>query len=369
LSVTTHTVVTGMFNRTTKTAPAKISLDLGAWSTRLYCKEHGLLLDEPSTGLLDLDHPQTGARAVTHYGQAAIERFNVDPSGKRLINPLQMDAVNNVGHSPRMLSFFIQKAIKRGLISKSPVILLTVPCDITENSVDQLRKACFSAGTSRVHLVDNGIATGLGAGLTIDRKPPLILIDFGARDSRLYTYSGNEIVASTSVKCGGDSLDQALVTGIRERFGIHISDAAAQDAKHRVGSAMPLSFDQETTISCQVNGLEISTNSHTRFRVSSDSAGVILRPLMQQLASVVAQSLEALPGAVKEVLSDDGIMLTGGGSLLPQMDQLIMEATDLPVAVANRPLTTTVRGGAIMLNRIHGTERKPSVSLTNLEEL
>lgn len=348
-----------MLKRRKALSPSRISIDPGGYHTRLFSETDGLILDEPSIGLLDMDHQHSGALAVNRYGIVAADRFESRPSGKRLISPLQSDCINNVGHCPRMLSYFLQQARQEGLISKSPIVLLALPSDITELQTDQLRHTCFTSGASRVHLVDNGIATALGAGLDIDRATPSLLIDFGARGARLYAYVDDEIVASANIPCGGDLLTEKLAEGIREHFGIHVTDITAQETKHRVGSAMLSTNSHRLRNSCQVQGLAINENFDTQFSLSTDNAFEILEPTLQLAANAIRTAIQALPLHFRDHLKDSGITLTGGGVQLAQIDQLVMEAADLPVEIANRPFSTAARGGGQMLERIHGTLEIP----------
>lgn len=351
-----------MLKRRKAPSSSRISIDPGGYHIRLFSETDGLILDEPSIGLLDMDHQHSGALAVNRYGIVAADLFEDAPSGKRLISPLQSDCINNVGHWPRMMSYFLQNARHEGLISKSPIILLALPSDITELQTDQLRHACFTSGASRVHLVDNGIATAFGAGLTIDRSEPSLLIDFGARGARLYAYANDEIVASASIPCGGDLITEKLAAGIREHFGIHVSDITARETKHRVGSAMPVPDTHRLRNSCQVQGLAINENFDTQFSLSTDNACEILQSTMEKAASAIRTAVQALPLNFREHLKDTGIMLTGGGVNLDQLDQLVIEATDLPVEIANRPFSTAARGGGKMLERIHGSLEVPEIA-------
>ncbi len=343
-----------MLNNRKKNTPSRISIDLGGYHTRIFSETEGLLVDEPSVGLLDMDHQHAGTKAVSHYGIVAAEMYDAAPTGKRLIHPLQSDSVNNIGYCPKMLGYFLLQAKREMLIGKSPIMLLTTPGDITELQIDQLRHACFTAGASRVHLVDNGIATALGAGLQIDQPDPFLLIDFGARSARLYTYANNEIIAAAEVPCGGDLLNQKLAEGIREHYGIQISNTAAADAKHRIGSAMAANYSHRLRNTCQVQGRAIDKNFDTQFSLSTESACMILHPVMMQAATAINKAVMSLPSNYRDQLQDTGIILTGGGAQLTQIDQLVMEASDLPVEIANRPLSTTVRGGGKMLEAIHG---------------
>ncbi len=343
-----------MLKRRTSPNPSRISIDLGGYHTRIFSEADGLILDEPSVGLLDMDHQHAGARAVNHYGIVAEERFADAPAGKRLIRPLQADYTNNVGHCPRMLSYFLLHAKHERLIGKSPIILLALPSDITELQTDQLRHACFTSGSSRVHLVDADIAAALGAGLPIEQPTPSILLDLGARGARLCTYMNDEVTSAVNIPCGGDLLTDELTKGIREQFGVQVSPITAQEAKHQVGSAIQPTDQQRLRNSCQVQGLVIKENFDSQFSLTTDEAFDILKPTLQHAADMLQQAINRFPVAYRDALQQNGIFICGGGTQLAHIDQLVEQATGLSVEVASRPLSTTARGGGMMLERIHG---------------
>ncbi|OED39789.1 hypothetical protein AB833_14360 [Chromatiales bacterium (ex Bugula neritina AB1)] len=342
-----------MLKRKDSAAPGRVAIDPGAFASRFCCPTNGLLLDEPSVALLDLDAAQTGIKAIRQYGHSAIDSYRKSPAGYRLVQPLQSDSINNFGYSPAMLSSFIHSAVSQGVISHSPVIALTIPCNIDHLHADQLRHACFTAGASRVFQIDNGVATTLGACVETDHSPIAVVIDFGSRGSRIYATVNHEILAATGLFCGGDYLDQQLVDGIRERFGVIISETVAQEAKHRLGCAVADGFRQHLQTSLQLDGLEITTAQQVSIRVSCDTISEILQPSMRQLSVSIQSAVLAFPSTAREHLLQHGLVITGGGALLPQLDQLTMEATGVPVEIAAHPLTSTVQGSAIVLEKIH----------------
>lgn len=342
-----------MFKSSRKQVANRLSIDLGGFHTRIFHEEEGLILDEPSVGLLDMDNQHSGSRATTCFGEDALERASV-LSSTRLIHPLQADSQNNLGYSAKMVRYFLSKLRRNQLIGKAPIVLLAIPQDITQQLSDDLRHACFTAGASRVHLVDNSIATAVGAGLPIEEPAPHLLMDIGARSARLYGFEHNEIAFARSIPLAGDKLDDVLVNGIRARYGLHISNSQAQKAKHQVGCAMTSSFDQQLRNSCQMRGLQIFENNHVNFTLTTEVACELLQPAMQHAAEVIRKAFAAMPYQFRDPQQDTAVVLCGGGSQFIQMDQLVMEASDRPVEIANRPLSAGARGGATMLARIHG---------------
>jgi len=339
-------------------APGKISIDPGAFRVRLHTDSQGLIVDEPATGLLDMDAAKAGPGAAVRFGQAAIDAYNRNPDGLQLMRPLQSDCKNNIGYSPRMLNHFMRRARAAGLMAKSPVVLLALPENLTELQRDQLRHTCFTAGASRVHSVDGALAAALGAGIDTESETPSVLIDLGARSSRLFAYCENEVVAASTLHCGGDKLDDAIVAGVMNKFSIRINDLEAQNCKHRVGCAVEASYGQRLRNSCQATGHSLENNEEIRFQISTEDMQEMMDPELEQLGATIHTAINTLPLWIQDVIEQKGITLTGGGALLPQMDQLAMEASDVPVEIAHRPLSSAVRGGSTMLERIHGSSKR-----------
>jgi len=335
-------------------APDKISVDPGAFRVRLHTASQGLILDEPATGLLDMEASEPGPPALLRFGQVAIDSFASDPDGKQLIRPLQSDCNNNVSYSPRMLGHFMRRAKAAGLITKSPAVLLALPENLTQLQRDQFQHACFTAGAATVHSVDGAIAAALGAGLDLESDTPSVLIDLGARSSRLFAFCANEVVAASTLFCGGDTLDEAIVAGTIEKFNTHVSDLEAQNCKHRVGCAVASSHGHRLRNSCQASGRSLESNQQVRFQLSTEAVQDMLQPKLDQLGTSIHTAVNTMPLWIQDAIEEVGITLTGGGALLPQIDQLVMESSNVPVEIANRPLSSAVRGGSVMLDRIHG---------------
>ncbi len=330
-----------------------VAIDVGAFATRFYCAANGVLMDAPSVALLDLDTMHADHRAIRCYGHAAIEQYQKSPAGLRLINPLQADTRNNLGYSAAMLSNFLQKSIKQKLIARKPQIALTLPCGIDSLLAEQLHRACFDAGASRVHQLDNGMAIALGLAAETEQRNPSVAIDFGSRGSRVYAVDNDEIIAATSLFCGGDYLDQQLVDGIRSQFGVLVTTSEARNVKHQVGNAMPAGYSPQVGSSYLLSGLEIATNQQLSFRVSTESIGKILQTTMHRLSASINSAIADLPDSLQGTLAEHGVMLTGGGAQLAQIDQLVMEATTVPVEIARQPTTTTVTGCGVLFSRIY----------------
>ena len=342
-----------MFRKYGQPAATQIAVDLGAHQTRIIHHREGLILDEPSVGAIDMDHRIGGSRALDSFGNEALDIAATKPS-MRIVQVLRSDARNPLGHSAKMLRYYFSRLRRDGSIGKAPVILLNIPPDISEHLTEDLKHACFTAGASRVHLVDNAISMAVGAGIDIADGAPRMLHDLGARAARLYAMQFNEIVAAYSLPFGGDRIDDALAHGIRERYGLYVTEVQAQHAKHLVGSAISSSLDNQLRNSCQMQGLQITVDEQANFTLTSEVACELLQPLMRQGREALDAAISALPYQFRDPQQDCPIIITGGGAHLPQMDQLVMETGNRPVEIADQPATTAVRGGATLLTHIQG---------------
>ncbi|MEM7255976.1 MAG: rod shape-determining protein [Pseudomonadota bacterium] len=345
-----------MFGKTISPATTKISVDLGGDHTRIFDETDGLILDEPSVGLLNMDHRLGGSKALECFGLDAVEAAP-DTSSKRLVSVLQSDIRNPLGYSTAMLRYFFSKLRKNGRLGRAPVVLLTIPPSIEQLLTDDLKHACFAAGASRVHLVDNAISSAIGAGLAIESSQPHMLLDLGARDARLYAFQFNEIVAAYSLPFGGRVLDEILANGIRERYGLYVSETHAREAKHLVGRAQTrspeITLDVQQRTSCQMSGLQINDNEQVHFTLTTEVACELLQPAIRRGGEALAAAVQALPYQFRDPQQQVAIVMTGGGAHLPLMDQMVAQVSQRPVDIAGNPGTTVAHGGAILLAQIH----------------
>ncbi len=345
-----------MFRKSPGPKATRISVDLGGHHIRIAHETDGLILDEPSVGLLDMQHRTGGSNAMSKFGRDAITAA-AESSSSRLIRVLQSDDRNPLGYTSQMLRHYFSALRRGGMLGKAPVVLLNIPPGISQLLTDDLKHACFTAGASRVHLVDNAIACAVGAGLSVEDSHPQMLLDLGARAARLYAMQFNEIVAAYSLPFGGDMLDDAMARGIRERYGLYVSKPQAQQAKHLVGRAMTSSLGQQLRNSCQMRGLQIAENDYANFTLTTEVACELLQPAMQRASEALSAAVQALPYQFRNPQQNVAIIITGGGSQLAQIDQLVMEAGNCPVQIASNPAALAVSGGAVLLSRIHGTSR------------
>ena len=336
-----------MLQRRKPKAPDCVAIDLGGFHTRLYSPTEGLLLDEPSVGALDMDHQVPGAAAVGPFGHHAVDML-AGQEKMRLVKPVQSDEHNPLGLSNKMLGYFIAAAKRANLIDSLPSINLLLPHGYTEKDRQELTQTCINAGVLNVYTHDPAIATFLGAQL--DKSEPAIIIDFGATGSRLIAIADNEVRHCQTLHCGGDAIDQAIIAGLQQRFDIQITADDARNIKHRIAAATTHPFVNRSRNTCQIQCLSIPTNTTTQFRIGSDTVNEILQPLLEELLNSIRHAFASVEQDIKDAVFNTAIQLCGGGALFSRVDQLVMEATNLPVEVINRPMTCGVRGAASVFN-------------------
>ena len=328
-----------------KTNLTSIAIDPGAFHTRIVSNEHGVLLDQESVGVIDMDHRIGGVAAAGPFGNQAQQQLETGNKRLRRIRPVQSDRQNELGFSAKMLNYFIDDTTVSGVLGDSAQCKLVLPKNVQCHTASQMLKICSSAGASNAQLTDGALCAFYG--MQVDHKKPCIIIDLGAVDSRVIAIADGDVQFHQTLQCGGDDMDQILVQGIYEQFGMLISQTDARHIKHRLGSATPRSLVKYTRDSMQVTCLSPNTNTTSEFSISSDLVSMILQPQLSTLLSSITLAFSTIDANLKTQAYETGIQLCGGGALLTRIDQLVMEATDLPVEVAERPMTCAVRGAIL----------------------
>ncbi len=333
-----------VFQRENNNAAIHFAIDPGAFRTRFYATSTGILLDQPSVAILDMDHPVGGSNALRGFGDQANELAATSKDSLRLVHPVQADRHNDLGWTAKMLSHFLVQASQAGATGGATEVVLTLPHDCSVKTSSRLQQACKAAGAATIRVQDAALAAFYATEL--DQSEPCIMIDFGATSTRLFAISDGEVVHYDNIACGGDLLDTTIATGLLERFSLYVSDEVARQIKHSVAAATPRSIVKCTRTSCQVECLSVKTNTPSTFSISSETISQILQPALNTLANSIAASLTNIDRYIIDAAYVTGIQLCGGGTLLSRMDQLVIQATDLPVAIVKQPLSSNVRGAA-----------------------
>ena len=271
------------------------------------------------------------------------------PSNIEVIRPLKDGVIADFTTTEKMLQHFIRKVHKSRLFKPSPKVLVCVPCGATQVERRAIRESAQSAGALKTYLIEEPLAAALGADLPIKEACGSMVLDIGGGTSEVAVLSLNGIVYSSSVRIGGDKLNESITNYIRRNYGVLIGESTAEQIKHEIGSAYPGKEMQEL----EVKGRNLSEGIPKSFSVNSNEILEALQDPLHGIISAVRTALEQTPPELGADVAERGIVLTGGGALLRDLDRLITEETGIPVVVADDPLTSVARGGGRVLEMLN----------------
>lgn len=318
-----------------------VSIDLGTANTLIFVRDRGIVLNEPSVVAVRRDNNnQTSILAV---GNEAKRMLGRTPGNISAIRPLKDGVIADFHITEKMLQYFIAKVHDepKRFFTPSPRVLVCVPCGSTQVERRAIRESVLGAGAREVYLIDEPMAAAIGAELPITKAGGSMVVDIGGGTTEVAIISLNGIVYSASVRIGGDRFDEAIINYIRRNYGTLIGESTAEQIKKQIGTAFPGNAVKEM----EIRGRNIAEGVPRTFTLNSNE---VLEALQEPLSGIVGAVREALEQAPPELASDIGelgMVLTGGGALLKDLDRLLMEETGLPVIIADDPLTCVARGG------------------------
>jgi rod shape-determining protein MreB len=324
-----------------------LSIDLGTANTLIYLRGQGIVLDEPSVVAIR-EEPGGGRKSVAAVGMEAKNMLGRTPGNITAIRPMKDGVIADFTITEKMLQHFIKKAHGSQYFRPSPRVLVCVPYGSTQVERRAIKESAEGAGARKVFLVDEPMAAAIGAGMPVHEARGSMVLDIGGGTSEVAVISLNGIVYAASVRVGGDRFDEAILNYVRRNYGILIGDATAERIKHEIGSAYP--GDEVKEIS--VRGRNLSEGVPRSFSLNSNEILEALQEPLQGIVGAVKSALEQTPPELGSDVADRGIVLTGGGALLRDIDKLLMEETGLPVVIADDPLTCVARGGGRVLELI-----------------
>src|SRR5690554_4262192 len=334
-----------MFKRLRGLFSSDLSIDLGTANTLIYVRGRGIVLDEPSVVAIR----QSGnMRSVAAVGSDAKRMLGRTPGNITAIRPMKDGVIADFIVIEQMLQHFIRKVHQSTFLTPSPRVLVCVPCMSTQVERRAIKESAEGAGAREVFLIEEPMAAAIGAGLPVEEAQGSMVVDIGGGTSEIAIISLNGIVYSESIRVGGDRFDEAIIGYVRRHYGSLIGEATAERIKEEIGCAYPGGELREI----DVRGRNLAEGIPRSFTLNSHE---ILDALQETLASIVAAVKNALEQSPPELASDiaeRGLVLTGGGALLRDLDKLIAEETGLPVIVAEDPLTCVARGGGKALEMI-----------------
>ena len=311
-----------------------IGIDLGTRNSLAYSTGKGLVLNEPSIVVYDKNTEKI--RAIGEEARMMEGRITSD---MEIIRPIRQGVIVDYTVTEKMLKYFISRAIGRRAFRK-PRITICVPSGITEIERKAVEEATYQAGARDVYMVEEPIAAAIGAGVDVTKPFGNLIVDIGAGTSDIAVISLGGTVVSTSIKVAGDDFDEAIVRYMRKKHNLLIGDRTAEDIKIQVGSA----YTRAEESSIEVRGRNLVTGLPKTVTVTSEETREALREATAQIVEAVHSVLERTPPELAADISDRGIVLTGGGSMLQGLEQLIEEKTGITTMTADDPMTAVAIG-------------------------
>ena len=320
-----------------------LSIDLGTANTLIYVKSRGIVLNEPS--VVAVQRKPGGGKVVVAVGAEAKKMLGRTPGHITAVRPLKDGVISDFTYTEAMLQHFINKVHGNRLLHPSPRVLVCVPFGATEVERRAIKESAEGAGARSVYIVPEPMAAAVGAGLPVHEARGSMIVDIGGGTTEVAVVSLNGIVYAASIRMGGDKFDEAITQYVRRNYGILIGEATAERIKMEIGSAYP--GDQTRDI--VVRGRNLSEGVPRGFTLNSNEILQALEESLQGIVSAVRQALERTPPELGSDVAERGVVLSGGGALLRDIDKLLTKETGLPVVIADDPLTCVARGGGRIL--------------------
>jgi rod shape-determining protein MreB len=311
-----------------------IGIDLGTANTLVYVAKQGIVLNEPSVVAIE-----KSTNKILAVGSAAKEMTGRTPGGIQAIRPLKDGVIADFEMSEKLIADFIRRVVKHKYLMK-PRVVISVPSGITEVEKRAVRDSAENAGAREVFLLQEPMAAAIGVGLAVDQPTGIMIIDIGGGTSEIAVIALNGIVNDTSIRVAGDEFNDAIINYLKKNYNLLIGELTAEEIKIKIGSAFPL----EKELSMEVRGRDLVAGIPKNLKLSSVQVREALSETLDIVVEAVRQALEQTPPELAADILDRGIILTGGGALLRGLDKRLRQETNLPVHVAEDPLTCVVRG-------------------------
>jgi rod shape-determining protein MreB len=320
---------------------SEIAIDLGTANTLAYVKGRGIVVNEPS--VVAIDKKTRGVKAV---GNEAKKMLGRTPQDTIVIRPLKDGVIADFEVTEKMLESFIRMVLKNHILPLRPKLIICVPSGITEVEKRAVRDSAESAGAKEVYLVAEPMAAAIGVGLPVETPSGNMVIDIGGGTTEIAVIALSGIVCNTSIREGGDEMDEAMIQFMKKSYNMLIGEQTAENIKISIGSAYPMNEELEI----EVKGRDIITGIPKTVTVHSSEIRESIQEPIMAIVDAVRLALEKTPPELASDIVDRGVVMTGGGSLLRGLDVLLHEETKLPIHVDEEPLTCVVRGTGKILD-------------------
>ena len=319
-----------------------IGIDLGTANTLVYLRGKGIVMREPSVVAVD-----TKTDDVRGVGQEAKAMIGRTPGNIVAVRPLKDGVIADYDITANMLSYFIKRVCGSNKFF-GPRVVICIPSGVTEVERRAVREASLRAGARQVSIIEEPMAAAIGAGLPISEPTGSMIVDIGGGTSEVAVISLGGIVASRSVRVGGDEFDQSIIAYIKRKYNLLIGERTAEDIKIQIGSAYPL--EEEPTL--EIKGRNLVDGLPKNITIGSEEIREALSESLYKVVDAVKETLERTPPELSADIIDHGITLTGGGALLRGLDKLIESETGIDVHVAEDPLDCVAKGAGAVLDHV-----------------
>jgi rod shape-determining protein MreB len=322
-----------------------LAIDLGTATTLIYVKGKGIVSCEPSVVAVQSDG--RGQRRVVAVGKEAKEMLGRTPGHISAVRPLRDGVIADFEITEAMLRYFITRAHNRKTLVR-PRIIICVPFGITDVEKRAVRESAESAGAREVHLIEEPMAAAIGAGLPITEASGSMVVDIGGGTTEVAVISLAGIVYSQSIRVGGDKMDEAIIQYMKRKYNLLVGEQSAERIKCTIGTAYPT----EDVLTMEVKGRDLVAGVPKTLVVNSDEIRDAMSEPIGAIVEGVLIALERTPPELSADIADKGIVLTGGGALLRNIDVLLREETGLPVMVCDDPVSAVVLGSGKALDHM-----------------
>jgi len=319
-----------------------LAIDLGTANTLVYAKDRGIVVNEPSVVAI-----KKSSGEVVAVGREAKEMLGRTPGNIEAIKPLKDGVIADFHTAEKMLARFIQKAHNRPVLY--PRIVIAVPGEITPVERRAVQESAYRAGAREVYLVEQALAAAVGAGLPIEEPLGNMVVDIGGGTTDIAVISMSGIVYSRSLRVAGNKMDEAITDHLRHKRNLLIGESTAEKIKIEIGSAYPLG----KPLTMEVKGRSFAEGVPRTVTIGDSEIREALSECVSAILNAIRVALERTPPELSADISDRGIVLTGGGALLKNLDKRIREETGLPVSIVDDPLSSVVLGTGKMLSDFH----------------
>jgi rod shape-determining protein MreB len=333
-----------MFKFLAGTFSNDLAIDLGTANTLVYARHKGIVCSEPSVVAVASDPKGRGERVLA-VGSEAKAMLGRTPGSIRAVRPIQDGVIADFEVTEAMLRYFIHKAHNRSKLVR-PRIVICVPPAITSVEKRAVRESALSAGAREVYLMEEPMAAAIGAGLDVTAPTGNMVVDVGGGTTDVAVISLSGIVTSSSIRCGGDKMDEAIIQYVRRKYNVLIGERTAEDVKIQIGTASP----HGKSATMEIKGRDLVAGIPKTVMATSDE---IHEALVEPISSIVESvhiTLEKTPPELAADIVDRGIVLVGGGSLLRDLDVVLRERTGLPIIRGDDPFTAVCYGAGKALD-------------------